>query len=112
MIGEEAELTSLYFPPRPSSSFKSAARLSPALSSSMREDQSSLPVQTRTCWLYCAINPLSFADRSISRPSGICVVAAQEHVAGGQVGITGKGGVLVATLRPSMRGVSLKRTRA
>ena len=41
--------TSVYCPPRPNNSFRSAARLSPLLSSSMRELQSSLPVQMMTC---------------------------------------------------------------
>jgi hypothetical protein len=51
--------TSEYIPPLPTNSFKSAARLSPAFSSSILLLQSSLPVQIRTCSAYGAIVPLS-----------------------------------------------------
>ena len=84
--------TSLYMPPLPNSSFKSAAKLSPPFSSSILDGQSDLPVQTSTCSAYEAIVPLSGLCLSILRPAGIAGVSAQEHFGGGHVGIVGKGG--------------------
>lgn len=54
--------TSENIPPRPINSLKSAARLSPAPSSSIRELQSSFPVQTNTCSAYGAIVPFKFFE--------------------------------------------------
>lgn len=95
---KEEPLTSLNTPPRPISSFKSAARLSPLLSSSMREGQSSLPEHTRTCSRYDVMTPLKGLSRSISSPAGRGGDAAQEQVAAGQLGRVGKLGAGVLRL--------------
>lgn len=85
-------LTSVYFPPLPNSSFRSAARLSPLFSSSILDIQSSLPVHTTTCSAYPAMTPFSGFSRSISSPSGMAGVSAQLHVGDGQVETVGNGG--------------------
>lgn len=88
------DLTSLYVPPRPINSLMSAARLSPEFSSSIREGQSGFPVHIRTCSAYAAIVPLSGFEWSISKPSGISGLSAQEHVGEGHFGMVGNGGGL------------------
>lgn len=85
-------LTSVYLPPRPNNSFRSAARLSPLFSSSILDSQSSLPVHTTTCSAYPAMTPCSGFRWSISSPSGRAGVLAHAHVGDGQVETVGNGG--------------------
>ena len=89
---KKAEQTSLKTPPRPTNSFTSAAKQSPPSSSSIREGQSSFPVQITSCCAYAAIVPLSALAWSIGKPSGMGGVGAQAHVGEGQVGIVWNGG--------------------
>lgn len=113
---EQRVPTSLYVPPRPNSSFRSAARQSPPLSSSILDGQSAFPVHTSTCSEYPAIAPLSGPSRSKDRSSGIGGVAAHPHVGSGHVGTVlngGGGGVRVcrACWANALRDVEAKPVR-
>jgi hypothetical protein len=67
----------------------SAAKLSPEFSSSIRDNQSSFPVQINTCSAYAAIVPSKGFEWSMSRPSGI---SEQGHVGDGHVATVGNDG--------------------
>jgi hypothetical protein len=98
--------TSANFPPLPTNSLTSPAKLSPAFSSSILLLQSSFPVHITTCSAYAAIVPLRLLSLSISSPSGSEGVGAQEHVGEGHVSTVGNGGALeVVILRRVVRGM-------
>lgn len=80
--------TSTYLPPLTRNFF--SCRSSPASSSSsILLFQSALPVHSRICSPYEAIDPFIFDSRSMSRSEGD---SRQPHVGAGHVSMTGTGG--------------------